>query len=524
MKSPGIKNSDISPYDIFISYRKIDGYEYALMLQKELEKRGLSIFVDDEDLGNGPFHGGVFLTIENTPIFLVILSPSYFDGIDNDKDWVAKELNRAIESKRTICLVNPNHLFPGIPENAPDSIKKAIVSLQIWDVAFEGYKSSSFYNFINHLINHVIKRDTQKTPLFVSYSRFDKDVVIPFIERLEKELNIQCWIDLEGIKSGDQFEDQIISAIDKAEVVLFMLSDNALQSKWTKREVLYAECENKRIIPIVTDGKGLRGWFKFHFGNVHYENISSESDFVHLISNLRSWISNVQSHTGDLCGHTWVDLGIGVKWSSVNIGAIQPADAGFYFAWGETQSKLNYTWENYKYGIDSAKLNKYIPIDKSCFGENGFVDEKTVLDDCDDAARLLWGDSWRTPTAIDFLHLLEFCDKAWLNQNGRMGWLFTSKINGESIFLPAAGFFNETTLDELGSLGRYWTASVDADNPSFAWSLFFNSTSVHRIYGTRCSGLTIRPVTDLPGSTADETAGEGDVGEAYGIGKEGADF
>ena len=127
-------------------------------------------------------------------------------------------------------------------------------------------------------------------PIFISYSRIDKNIVFPFIKRIENELNTTCWIDSEGIESGSQFEEVIVNAIDESKVVLFMLSDSSINSKWTRREVLYAEDEGKRIVPIVIDGNGLRKWFKFHFGNLDYIDIYEEEQCDKLLNNLASWI------------------------------------------------------------------------------------------------------------------------------------------------------------------------------------------------------------------------------------------
>ena len=127
-------------------------------------------------------------------------------------------------------------------------------------------------------------------PIFISYSRLDKNIVFPFVKRIEQELKTTCWIDSEGIESGSQFEEVIVNAIEESKVVLFMLSDNSINSKWTKREVLYAEDEGKRIVPVVVDKKGLRKWFKFHFGNVDYIDINDEGQCDKLLNNLASWI------------------------------------------------------------------------------------------------------------------------------------------------------------------------------------------------------------------------------------------
>lgn len=126
--------------------------------------------------------------------------------------------------------------------------------------------------------------------IFISYSRQDQDIVIPFVKSIEQRFGPVCWIDLEGIEYGSQFEDVIVDAIDACKVVLFMLSDNSLVSKWTKREVTYAENEGKRIVPVVIDGKGLRKWFKFHFGNIDYVDLKSQEQQEKLYKNLATWL------------------------------------------------------------------------------------------------------------------------------------------------------------------------------------------------------------------------------------------
>ena len=93
-------------------------------------------------------------------------------------------------------------------------------------------------------------------------------------------------------------------------------------------------------------------------------------------------------------GHEFVDLGLSVMWATTNIGANAPEEYGDYFAWGEVSPKETYGWKTYKYCEGSYKtLTKY-NYDSS----KGAVDNKTVLDYSDDAARVNWGGNWRMPT------------------------------------------------------------------------------------------------------------------------------
>lgn len=131
--------------------------------------------------------------------------------------------------------------------------------------------------------------------IFISYSREDKDIVFPFIKRINNVLGTECWIDLSGIESGKEFEEVIMQAIEECRIVLFMLSERSLKSSWIKREVLYAESEGKRVVPILIDGNELQGWFRFHFGNVDFVNINSSQQREKLINNLKIWLGREET-------------------------------------------------------------------------------------------------------------------------------------------------------------------------------------------------------------------------------------
>lgn len=493
--TPSEKPTSNAGHDIFLSFRREDGQDYALKLRSALEDMGYAVFLDDEDLENGPFYGGVLSAIENTPVFISILTPGYFGQVRGNEDWMLKELKCALDSSRAIFFVNPDCLFHGFPDGILELFRE-LSSKPVLDIQF----GRTFRQCVNqleaHIRSHVFKRTPRQTPVFISYARVDKPIVSPLVERLEKDLRINCWNDLEDIESGEQFEEVIIQAIDSSRIILFMLSDNGLLSKWTKREVYYAEGEGKEIIPVVIDGKGLRGWFKFHFGNVHYIDISSPDGYAKLVSDLHSRLGTKPSYRGAAGSHEWVDMGSGVKWAITNIGATEPDGLGEFFSWGELNPKKDYSWETYTYGNSKETLTKYIPEGCDLYGLNGFTDRESQLESADDIARVSWGDPWRIPTKDDIKGLLEVCDKVWTKQNGRSGVLLTSRINGEQIFLPAAGSMNGSLFEDRGSIGRYWASSVDTTDPCFAWSLLFNSDNIYSIFTPRCDGLPIRPVTD----------------------------
>ncbi len=158
----------------------------------------------------------------------------------------------------------------------------------------------------------------------------------------------------------------------------------------------------------------------------------------------------------------YVDLGLpsGTLWAEVNVGAINPYDYGDYFAWGETAAKSNYNWVTYAHGSGTSALTKY------CTNSSyGTVDNKTTLEAADDAATAILGNIARPPTADEWRELIDNTTSVSTTQNGIQGMLFTGP-NGNSIFLPAAGYKNGTGTSNIGSYGYYWTASLNSSTNS----------------------------------------------------------
>ncbi|MBQ9641466.1 MAG: Ig-like domain-containing protein [Bacteroidaceae bacterium] len=187
--------------------------------------------------------------------------------------------------------------------------------------------------------------------------------------------------------------------------------------------------------------------------------------------------------------HEAVDLGLSVKWATMNIGANAPEEYGDYFAWGETTAKDTYNWSTYKWCNESPSG---VTMTKYCTRSSyGTVDNKTILDLSDDAANANWGGTWRMPTDDELTELRTQCTWTWTTQNGTKGYKVTSKSNDNSIFLPAAGFRYGTSLSD-GS-GGYWSSSVDS---SIAWKVSFNAYGLERSNGYRYLGLSVRAVCE----------------------------
>ena len=193
-------------------------------------------------------------------------------------------------------------------------------------------------------------------------------------------------------------------------------------------------------------------------------------------------------------GHEYVDLGLpsGTKWATCNVGATTPEGYGNYYAWGETTTKSIYNWSNYKWCNGSySSMTKYCTL-----SYYGTVDNKTTLDLSDDAAYVNWGSSWRMPTKAeqDELRNTSYTTWTWITQNEVNGYIVTSKTNGNSIFLPVAGYCSDSDLRSTGSDGLYWSSSLYSSSPSGAYGLSFRSDVVYRGDYDRYHGRSVRAV------------------------------
>lgn len=192
-----------------------------------------------------------------------------------------------------------------------------------------------------------------------------------------------------------------------------------------------------------------------------------------------------------------VDLGLSVKWRARNLGATKPEEYGDYYAWGEVETKNNYDWSTYKWCNGGYnKITKYCPENK---GDNwdgtGKPDGKTVLDLEDDAAHVVLGGNWRMPTDKEWSELRTQCTWTWTTWNGVNGCIVQSKSNGNSIFLPAAGYRYGTDLIFSVSDGFYWSSSLRGGS-SWAWAEGFYSGGAHSGIQIRYDGLSVRPVSE----------------------------
>ena len=180
-----------------------------------------------------------------------------------------------------------------------------------------------------------------------------------------------------------------------------------------------------------------------------------------------------------------VDLALpsGVLWADKNIGASTPYEDGLYFSWGNVTGHTGD--DGYDFGTDNEGPYASTPGAEL----TGNIPTNTTYD----AARHNMGAPWRMPTVGEYQELVSNCDSEWTDEDGVAGRRFTSRINGNSIFFPAAGYRYGTGLYYHGSDGYYWSASLRSQ--TLGYYLDFSSGGIHPTYTyDRFLGFSVRAV------------------------------
>lgn len=200
----------------------------------------------------------------------------------------------------------------------------------------------------------------------------------------------------------------------------------------------------------------------------------------------------------------FVDMGLSVFWATYNIGSDSPEGYGEYYAWGETYSKSSYNRMTYRY---TNEVYNYISYTKYS-GESDVIqsnESKLVLSD--DVAHECWGDSWRLPTKSEINELINSCNWTFGELNGTYGCWAVSKLNGNQIFFPFAGYMLDNEVYDVGVSGKYWSSELRPDMCFEAYQLWLShrntnesSEEILSVFlsddGYREYGRTVRAVCD----------------------------
>lgn len=183
--------------------------------------------------------------------------------------------------------------------------------------------------------------------------------------------------------------------------------------------------------------------------------------------------------------HEYVDLGTSVKWATCNIGASAPEQSGDFYSFAESETKIDYSINNYSHHFTTPYTDEY--------GNKGI--KYNFYTSTFDICKYLWGNNWRLPTQKEIKELCEKCQWKWTSLNGIYGYEVKGQ-NGNSIFLPASGYYDGQKLEQAGIKGCYMATDSDKGLSGWSSSLCFYKES-HSTDSNPCwKGYTVRAVKE----------------------------
>ncbi len=417
-------------YDIFISYRREGGEKTARLVQLILEDYGYKVFLDYDSCNSESWEKKIKSGIEESKVFLFILSKGALDRCRNESDWVRKEVEYAYELHKNIVPINPDKEFDKIPEDCPELVRTALGQ----HTFFEIYTTQHLKTTVDALVKQRLQ-----------------EYVEP-MQSLETGATIYMEADM----------DCQIELYDKPLCALQAGVCKGVQMRKGVKKITAISMENtadRLIQKYKVESDDVDDWLQIELLPIREARLEEE---------------NRKKYNG----REWVDLGLpsGIKWATCNVGADKPEEYGNYYAWGETETKSEYTEDN------CVTWRKELG---DISGDSRY-----------DAARRNWGGSWRMPTKAECQELVDNCTWTWTTQGGHNGYRVTSKKNGNSVFLPAAGYRLGSSLYDQGEYGRCWGSTPYEGDAEGAYRLRFYSGSLDVDWYDRSSGRTVRPVSE----------------------------
>lgn len=175
-----------------------------------------------------------------------------------------------------------------------------------------------------------------------------------------------------------------------------------------------------------------------------------------------------------------VDMGLpsGLQWANCNIGAESPVDEGLFFSWGN---------------IEGHAMGEEYYFSQSEYDSTPGAEIQTNLPLENDAARANLGAPWRMPTEAEFIELYNNCTCVFTTLNGVNGQLFTSNVNGNKLFFPAAGRCKDTTIVNKNNGGYYWSSTYYSATTGRSMN-FTRTDVIPQNSGSRYNGFSVRAV------------------------------
>ena len=179
-------------YDIFVSYRRVDsegrasGRDIARTIKLELEKRRYKVFFDYSEIKDGYFEEIILPAVQNSKIFILVLSKDALNRCSYEGDWVHREILKALQSRTKVIPVDPDGQFNGWPPNLPVDIS-SIKKIQISEIATNSLFETSIDKLENDRIKPIMLQSRLQTNAFSNGFNFStRPVSTPYATAAKK--------------------------------------------------------------------------------------------------------------------------------------------------------------------------------------------------------------------------------------------------------------------------------------------------------------------------------------------------
>ena len=287
-------------YDVFISYASED-QKVTEDICRYLESHGIKCFVNYRDLPYGVILDKAIADAISKSRMMVVVFSEYFNNsrqtdiefcqaADKEKPIITFRLsdNQFTGAKR-YYLMNVHYEYYKTNfiniDAFPDTAKRFdALYMKICDML-------GIPNKLTSIISASPIAARKEKEIFISYSRNDLSKVKLVKEEIDLALNTVSWMDLEGIESGDIFDNIIVEAIENCRIMLFMLTQNSMKSDYALKEIGYAQSLGKRIVIVKIKECEMFGVFRFRYQYNDQIDWDAKEQREKLFHNLRTWIA-----------------------------------------------------------------------------------------------------------------------------------------------------------------------------------------------------------------------------------------
>ena len=181
-------------YDAFISYRRKNGFLAAKVIRELLKSKGITAYMDLDELRNGTFDDKLLDAINACPSFVLILPPDALDRCAEEGDWLTKEIIAAVDAKKKIIpVLCDGFKWPKVwPENTPEKVKSI--------ASYHGVEMSQYY--VDAMIDKIVEQIQGESS---SNSKSDLDT---FFRNRMRDIDKVKGVDL-AFHSGSTWHESI---------------------------------------------------------------------------------------------------------------------------------------------------------------------------------------------------------------------------------------------------------------------------------------------------------------------------